>query len=330
MVLPEQLQGGERCIEGRLDRERYEQAWDDLMANCTAEPEQQYLTYHKERFYELFDHLALYLQSKPAPHVLEIGVSAFTKLYKILFPHLQLVTVDRPVVLYGSDTTFTQGECGAERHYNLDLNREQIGPQQGEPSLGLFDYVIFSEVLEHLLVNPVQLFGELLSLLAPNGLLYLTTPNFFSLYHLGQLAEWENPQAVFPRRGEDRHAGFHFREYTMQELIVFFEQAGGEIVKAHFSDCWDVSSLREQLDRTPQFRSDLMVVVCQRGAEIARSRDTAQLWPFAKPKDPASVPNGLLTLQYEVEQLREVVRGYERGRLMRLLKWLHQRRIFHF
>jgi SAM-dependent methyltransferase len=342
------VQGGEQHVDGKLDGERYEQAWRELMAS-SAVPPHAYLTYHKERFYELFDHLALYLRGNPSPRVLEIGVSDFTKLYKVLFPHIQLVTVDRPVALYGFDATFTRGECGADHHYNIDLNREPIGPDYGEPPLDTFDYVILSEVLEHLIVNPIQLFGELLSLLAPNGLLYLTTPNFFSLFHLRQLAEWDNPQLVFPRRGQDRDAGFHFREYTMLELIDFFEQAGGAIVKAHFSDCWDDPSVRAQLDRTPQLRSDLMVVISRRDAEITHEGGTSQLRKFVKPTPDQSIPSNLLQLQEEIERLRQIVQGYESGRFqeeierlrqivqgyesgrfMCLMKWLHERGVPHF
>jgi SAM-dependent methyltransferase len=321
-------QDGEQHLDGRLDREQYDQGWRDLMASF-AVPPHEYLTYHKQRFYELFDHLAFYLQGNPSPRVLEIGVSAFTKLYKVFFPHIQLVTVDRPVALYGTDATFTCGECGAEDHYNVDLNREPIGPEHGDPPLGTFDYVIIAEVLEHLTVNPLQLFSELLSLLAPNGLLYLTTPNFFALYHLRQLANWENPQGVFPRRGQDRDAAFHFREYTMLELINFFAEAGGKIVKAHFSDCWDGPSLRQQLDRTPQLRSDLIVVVCRGDAEYPRDASTSQWRHFAKPNDLASIPSNLLPLQVEIERLRHLIQGYESGRLMRLMRWLHKRGLLH-
>jgi len=158
----------ENGLDGGLDRARYEQGWHSLMA-AAPDHAHGYLTYHKQRFYELFDHLAFYLSfylpENPAPRVLEIGVSPFTKLYKLFFPQLQLVTVDRPLDLYGTEATFTADECGAQAHYSIDLNRAAIGPhiispRDGEPPLGRFDYVIFAEVLEHLTVNPSQLFGE--------------------------------------------------------------------------------------------------------------------------------------------------------------------------
>lgn len=315
-------------MDGKLEWERYEQGWRDLKASSPVWA-YGYLDYHKNRFYELFDHLAFYLQGNPAPRVLEIGISIFTKLYKVFFPHIQLVTADRPVDLNGFDATFPCGECGAEHHYYIDLNRQPISQEYGEPALGTFDYVIFSEILEHLIVNPAQLFGELLSLLAPNGLLYLTTPNFFSIFHMQQLAVWNSPQPVFPRRGEDRDAGFHFREYTMLELIDFFKNAGGEIVEAHFSDCWDNTSDHAKLERAPQFRSDLMVVVCRAGADLPRAASTAQWRQLAKPADLASIPSGLLPFHGEIERLQQLVQGYESGRFIRLMKWLHEHGLPH-
>jgi hypothetical protein len=316
-----------------LDWTQYEQGWEDLKASSPVWAH-EYLTYHKKRFYELFDHVAFYLQGKPTPRVLEIGISAFTKLYKVFYPHIQLVTVDRPVELYGFDATFSRKECGAETHYNIDLNQEPIGPDYGEPPLGTFDYVIFSEVLEHLTINHIQLFGELLSLLSPTGLLYLTTPNFFSLPHTRHLTNWDNPQGVFPRRGQDHDAGFHFREYTMPELIDGFEQAGGKIVKAYFSDCWDNSSDWTELERTPQFRSDLMVVVCRADAELPFDVNASQWRQLAKPNNPALIPNNFLplhveALQLETERLNRLVEGYESGRFIRLMKWLRAHGLPH-
>ena len=57
-------------------------------------------------------------------------------------------------------------------------------------SSGTFDVVLCSEVIEHVL-EPDRLVDELARVLAPNGLLLLSTPNWISLFGLARkLGEW--------------------------------------------------------------------------------------------------------------------------------------------
>jgi SAM-dependent methyltransferase len=102
-----------------------------------------------------------------------------------------------------------------------------------------YDVIVFAEVLEHLVVNPVELFSSMLGLLRPNGSIYLTTPNFFSRKHLEQIRNHENPQEVFPRTNGNWDAHYHHREYGIKELLRFVDQAGGTPTGWYFSDCWD-------------------------------------------------------------------------------------------
>jgi SAM-dependent methyltransferase len=223
------------------------------------------------------------LKGRSAPIVLEVGVSGFSRLYKKLFPHIRFVMVDRPVAAGGAGGSYGFDECSAERFYNIDLNTHPLDPTWGNPPLGTFDYVIFAEVLEHLTVSPVQLFQELLDLLKPNGYLYLTTPNFFSLYHLQQFMQGENPQCIFPRRGENKHAGHHFREYGMTELVHFMEDIGGKIVKTEYSDCWEDEHSRQVIADHPEWRRELVIVA-------RRADATAHTDSSPKPSESSMVP----------------------------------------
>ena len=69
--------------------------------------------------------------------------SAFSRLYKKLFPQIDLVIIDRALELNGTESRYSLQECQASRHFNVDLNKEGIGPEWGNPPLGTFDYVIF-------------------------------------------------------------------------------------------------------------------------------------------------------------------------------------------
>src|SRR3972149_2897004 len=177
-----------------LEPEVYDRLWQQLIAE-QPEPAKEYFRYHRQRFYELFSTLQTYLPDVTAPRVLEVGCSGFSRLYKQLFPRLALTIVDRPVELNGAGAEFCLDVCHAERSCHIDLNVDVLSPAWGTPPLGEFDYVICTEVIEHLIVNPVEFLGSLLSLLKPPGYLYLTTPNLFSHHHLLQIARRENPQA---------------------------------------------------------------------------------------------------------------------------------------
>lgn len=291
---------------GLVDEEKYKTLCRQLYK---THPGDNYITLHKDRFYELFDHLAHFIADRENPIVCEIGVSAFTRFYTKLFPQIEFVTVDRSLDLFGVEAEFTMGECGAVRHYNIDLNTSAIHPEWGTPPLGKFDYVLFCEVLEHLRVNPVQLFEELLTLLKTNGLLYITTPNFFSYYNLKRIANWENPQDIFHRRDEDKHAAVHYREYSMPELIRFIEEAGGKIIKAYYSDVWNNETLRSTLSETPQMFSNLVVVAALSDANIApeQIQQSEDVSFSASEEQSAEVTY----LQAELRRLQTMVNDYE-------------------
>jgi hypothetical protein len=173
------------------------------------------------------------------------------------------VTVDRPIP--AGQPGFTPEICRAvlkpDRHYEVDLNETRLNAAYGDPPIGTADLVLCTEVLEHLVVNAPEFLGDLLRLLRDDGHLYLTTPNFFSHHRLEQIRRRENPQDLFPPRGANWDAHFHFREYCMTELLDFVTRAGGRVEAAYFSDCWDGPEVREQhLAHHPERRSNIVVV----------------------------------------------------------------------
>ncbi len=240
----------------------YDRLWAELVAQQPTTAH-EYFTYHQRRYEELFTALAFYMADRPSPAVAEVGVSGFVSLYKLLFPELRLTTIDRPVEQNGFDAGYCAGVSGAERHYNFDLNEVVLAPDLGTPPLGTFDYVICTEVIEHLLVQPAEFIASLLELSRPDGYLYLTTPNFLSYHRIGALVNGYHPTPVYPKRGHNQDRGHHYREYTMRELVMYVREAGGHIVSAQFSDCWDEDHLQPLLSRCPELRSNLVLVAAK-------------------------------------------------------------------
>ena len=169
-----------------MKRHDYDRAWQELH-DATAEEGKDYLIYHKERHWEIFSVLAPYLAHIDDPKVLEVGISSFVCLYGKLFPKVRLTTVDRPIEMFGVSQETAMNEWGAECHYNVNLNSCGLNPSFGNPPIGHHDLIVFCEVLEHLPVSATQLIMELLSLLKPEGLLYITTPKFFAYDRIREL-----------------------------------------------------------------------------------------------------------------------------------------------
>jgi SAM-dependent methyltransferase len=113
---------------------------------------------------------------------------------------------------------------------------------------GTFDLVIFSELIEHLGLNPVWTLSEIHRVLRPDGLVIVTTPNSLSLERL----------STFVRGGSqmvDRYSplfGYgarHNREYHPRELRELLEATGYTIEEMVTRDLMAVSRL-ERLQRT--------------------------------------------------------------------------------
>jgi len=92
-----------------------------------------------------------------------------------------------------------------------------------------FDAVVFTEIFEHLYVNPLGAIEEIHRVLKPGGIVYLTTPNLIGLRALartflrGSVAD----DAYTMLRGikAGRKIG-HFREYTPREIHRILQMTG--------------------------------------------------------------------------------------------------------
>jgi SAM-dependent methyltransferase len=88
-----------------------------------------------------------------------------------------------------------------------------------------FDVVLYCEIIEHLLMNPVHTLTEIRRVMKPGGLLVVTTPN---VARLGNVLAMADGRSIY-----DPYSGFgpygrHNREFSMTELLHLLEFAGFE------------------------------------------------------------------------------------------------------
>lgn len=89
-----------------------------------------------------------------------------------------------------------------------------------------FDLIVFTEVFEHLHINPLFTIKEIRRVLKPDGYVVFTTPNLYSLKRIGKFLLGrgiiDHPLVVFKQAEDLGHAG-HIREYTSKEIRDILE-----------------------------------------------------------------------------------------------------------
>lgn len=119
----------------------------------------------------------------------------------------------------------------------VDLTSHDILPDEK------FDLVILQEVLEHLPHPPYVVFQRIMRFLAPNGILFFTTPNGSRvrniLYMLAGRTVLDNFR--YPDPGE---ALGHQQEYVLPQLLWQLDRAGMAPISAEqYDDAWQGASL---------------------------------------------------------------------------------------
>src|SRR5262249_42153839 len=112
-----------------------------------------------------------------------------------------------------------------------DVEREAIPLGDGS-----IDFIVFTEVIEHLRVGLLHTLRELHRVLKPSGRLLLTTPNLLSLrnrisFLLGQ-AQYDTLQMPYEALAAEERIGHggHFRVFSMPELTDLLERSGFQIL----------------------------------------------------------------------------------------------------
>lgn len=101
----------------------------------------------------------------------------------------------------------------------------------------LFDLIIFTEVIEHLPCNPVNVMKEVIRVLKQGGHLILTTPNQNNLFTKCKCISGKSIYAPIELFFMDNMKyAIHRREYTMDELIYLLDRVGFNIIeKGYFN-----------------------------------------------------------------------------------------------
>lgn len=115
---------------------------------------------------------------------------------------------------------------------DLAVSRCNIETERLPYDDGTFALVVFNELFEHLRINPIFTLSEVLRVLAPSGVLLLSTPNLRSLSGIRNFVFRNraqscaaDPYTEFGKLASLGHMG-HVREYTTVEVRSFLAAIG--------------------------------------------------------------------------------------------------------
>lgn len=111
-------------------------------------------------------------------------------------------------------------------HFNIELE-EFPYPDN------FFDLVLFCEILEHLVQDPVKVLREIKRVLRPGGMLVLTTPNACRLENVARMVAGVNTSDPYSAYGP---YGRHNREYTRHEIYLLLKYLGFTITEMFTAD----------------------------------------------------------------------------------------------
>lgn len=122
-----------------------------------------------------------------------------------------------------------------------------------------YDLIVYAETIEHLTIAPEYSILMLSNMLAPKGVLLLTTPNASTVSKRIKLLYGKNPFEQIRLLSENPG---HFREYTLDELCEIGKRCNLTIRYKKLLNFYNHKSLAKIILKNvaPSFRDSLIVV----------------------------------------------------------------------
>ncbi len=163
------------------------------------------------------------LDQNPQGKFLEVGTTTLIPLVlSKLAPDLDLTVtdfnLDKPKL--GEDTFTLQDES-----INLKVARVNIEDEPLPFEDDYFDFILLSEVIEHMEVDPMYMLAEMNRVLKTGGTLLVTTPNCASTWAIHKILNGIEPY-FYMQYQRDRSPYRHNYEYSIHSLTAVLKAAG--------------------------------------------------------------------------------------------------------
>lgn len=161
-------------------------------------------------------------------------------------------------------------------HFNI----EEDFPYPFESSS--FDVVLFCEIIEHLLMDPVKVLREIKRILKPSGRLILTTPNVARLENVSKILAGDNIYDPYSAYGA---YGRHNREFNKHELNKLLNYVGFDIQEmfsadVHANNASEFFKLDDFIDKLKFRKNDLGQYIFLRAACKDEGKSKKPSWLY--------------------------------------------------
>lgn len=240
-----------------------------LVLESLISPEDSYHNNHKRRMART---LQVIFDEKPTGSLLEIGTSHLIPLaLEMLLPELEVFVTDFNLdkETIGDMTVSLNGHSKVVHCARVNIEDEPL-PFFDET----FDYVLCSEVLEHMEVDPMYMLAELNRVTKTSGKLILTTPNAVSTWSITKMLRGIEPYFYMQYR-HDRSPYRHNYEYSIHTLVQVIKSAGFD-GKMWTEDCFeepnytDVHKLRDAGYQLSHLGDNIFTVAVKQSGVVDR------------------------------------------------------------
>jgi len=242
-------------------------------------PDEEMKSYARGDFKRFIYTLGL-VPEKFGMSVLELGANPYfttTLLHKFRNAELHLANFFGRGEQEGSQkvTIHETGEVISYSYKQFNIEEDAF-PYENET----FDVVMFCEIIEHLLSDPIHALAEIRRVLKPGGVMVLTTPNAARLENVRKIVVGENIYDPYSGYGP---YGRHNREYTQQDVFRLLDSNGFHVDVLFTADVNEVKkdgSLSERIDPLVRNRkAELGQYIFCRGSVDRESKTVAEHRP---------------------------------------------------
>jgi 2-polyprenyl-3-methyl-5-hydroxy-6-metoxy-1,4-benzoquinol methylase len=179
--------------------------------------------YHKTHERRLIRTVQVLIDQNPKGKLLEIATGGFLPIVLQEFcPDLEVHTTELDEKKSSKEEKVLEfnGKTREVINYKLDLEKHKI---KADPET--YDYVVCTEVIEHMEIDPMALLEQINLVIKQNGILLVTTPNAVSSRSITKMVNGLEPYFYMKYQ---KPASYHRHnyEYSIHSLVTVLKAAG--------------------------------------------------------------------------------------------------------
>jgi len=182
----------------------------------------------------------------------------------------------------GSTQSVRNANTGDEYTFEFLNNNIDV---EDIPFQGPFDVILFCEVIEHLVADPIGALRRIKDKLTPGGSLILTTPNVNRLENIAKMMSGQN--IYDPISGYGVY-GRHNREYNKHELYLMLDHLGFDLDALFSSDVhsnhsnlyYPTDAIAKHIHATPNREHDLGQYIFLRARNSRPAKEGKPKWLY--------------------------------------------------